>query len=222
MSSQTTAPVSIELYTYATPNGRKVSIMLEETGLPYDVHLIDIERGDQRSPQFRALNPNGKIPVIVDRENGRTVFESGAILFYLAEKSGRFDPPTAEARTETLQWLLFQVAHVGPMLGQLWYFKRSAPEKIAFAIERYEREVLRLFGVLDERLQNQRQPYRDYLVGEYGIADIATWPWINSFGELGLTLDAHPNLKRWHGEIAQRPAVVRGVAVPKVTELEAA
>lgn len=217
MSSPIKAPAAIDLYTYATPNGRKASIMLEETGLPYDVHLIDINRGDQRSPEFQALNPNGKIPVIVDRANGRTVFESGAILFYLAEKSGRFNPPTAEARTETLQWMLFQVAHVGPMMGQLWFFRRSAPEKIALAIERYEREVLRLFGVLDQRLRD-----RDYLVGDYGIADIMTWPWINSFGELGLTLDAHPNLKRWHGVIAQRPAVVRGLAVPKLVELEPA
>lgn len=215
-SSQSTAPAAIELYTYATPNGRKVSIMLEETGLPYDVHVIDIERGDQRSPEFRALSPNGKIPVIVDRANQRTVFESGAILSYLAGKSGRFNPPTAEARIETLQWLFFQVGHIGPMLGQLWYFKVSAAEKIPLAIERYQRETLRLFGVLDERLRD-----REYLVGDYGIADIASWPWLDSFPELGLTLDQHPNLRRWHKDIAKRPAVIRGVAVPNLTELEA-
>jgi GST-like protein len=132
----------------------------------------------------------------------------GAILIYLAEKSGRFNPRTPESRIETLQWLFFQVGHVGPMLGQLWYFKHSAPEKILFAIERYERETLRLFGVLDKRLREH-----EYLVGDYGIADIATWPWINSFPELGLTLDKYPNLKRWHGAIAQRPAVLRGLAV---------
>lgn len=141
--------MTIDLYTYATPNGRKASIMLEETGLPYDVHIVDIERGGQHSPEFRALNMNGRIPVIVDRANGRTIFESGAILSYLAEKSGRFNPPTREARIETLQWLFFQVGHIGPMLGQLWYFKHSASEKIPLAIERYERETVRLFGVLE-------------------------------------------------------------------------
>lgn len=189
--------------------------MLEETGLTYDVHIVDIERGDQHSPEFRALNPNGKIPVIVDRATGQTVFESGAILSYLAEKSGHFNPPTLEARIETLQWLFFQVGHIGPMLGQLWYFKHSASEKIPLAIEGYQRETLRLFGVLDERLRD-----REYLAGDYGIADIATWPWINSFPELGVTLDKHPNLKRWHDEIAKRPAVIRGLAVPSLTELE--
>lgn len=207
--------MTIDLYTYATPNGRKASSMLEETGLPYDVHIVDIERGGQHSPEFRALNMNGRIPVIVDRANGRTIFESGAILSYLAEKSGRFNPPTREARIETLQWLFFQVGHIGPMLGQLWYFKHSASEKIPLAIERYERETVRLFGVLDERLRE-----REYLVGDYGIADIATWPWIDTFPELGLALDAHPNLRRWHERIAQRPAVIRGVAVPNLTELE--
>lgn len=133
------------------------------------MHIVDIERGDQHSPDFRALNPNGKIPVIVDRANGWMVFESGAILSYLAEKSGRFNPPTPEARIETLQWLFFQVGHIGPRLGQLWYFKVSASEKIPLAIERYERETLRLFGVLDAWLRE-----REYLVGDYGIADIAT------------------------------------------------
>ena len=148
----------IDLYTYATPNGHKASIMLEETGLPYAVHVVDIERGDQHAPKFRALNPNGKIAVIVDRATRRTVFESGAILSYLAQKSGRFYPSTPDEQIETLQWLFFQVGHIGPMMGQLWYFKVFAPEKIPLAIERYEREAVRLFGVLNERLRD-----RDYL-----------------------------------------------------------
>ena len=205
----------IDLYTYATPNGHKVSIMLEETGLPYAVHVVDIERGDQHSPAFRALSPNAKIPVIVDRATRRTIFESGAVLSYLAQKSGRFNPATANKQIETLQWLFFQVGHIGPMLGQLWYFKVFAPEKIPLAIERYEREAVRLFGVLNERLRE-----RDYLIGDYGIADIANWPWIDAFPQLGLTLDGHPNLKRWHQEIAKRPAVIRGLAVPNLTGLQ--
>jgi GSH-dependent disulfide-bond oxidoreductase len=208
---------TIELYTYATPNGHKASIMLEETGLPYEVHVVDIERGDQRRREFRALNPNGKIPVIVDRATGRAIFESGAILLYLAEKSGRLNPPTSEARIETLQWLFFQVGHIGPMLGQLWHFKVFAPEKIPYAIELYEREALRLFGVLDGRLADSQ-----YLVGDYGIADIATWPWVNAFRDLGLTFDRQLNLQRWHETLATRPAVIRGLAVPKLCELSAA
>jgi GST-like protein len=203
----------IDLYTYATPNGHKASIMLEETELPYAVHVVDIERGDQHSSEFRALNPNGKIPVIVDRATRRTIFESGAILFYLAQKSGRFNPATPDKQIETLQWLLFQVGHIGPMLGQLWYFKVFAPEKIPLAIERYEREAVRLFDVVNERLR-----HREYIVGDYGIADIANWPWINAFPQLGLTLDAHPYLKGWHQTIAKRQAVIRGVAVPNPSE----
>jgi GST-like protein len=204
----------IDLYTYATPNGHKASIMLEETGLPYTVHVVDIERGDQHSPEFRAPSPNAKIPVIVDRATHRTVFESGAILLYLAQKSGRFNPATADKQMETLQWLFFQVGHIGPMLGQLWYFKVFASEKIPLAIERYEREAVRLFGVLNERLRD-----RDYLIGDYGIADIANWPWIDAFPQLGLTRDEHPKLKRWHQVIAKRQAVIRGLAVPNLTEL---
>ena len=209
--------MTIDLYTYATPNGHKASIMLEETGLSYDVHVVDIERGDQHAPEFLALNPNGKIPVIVDRATRRTVFESGAILLYLAQKSGRFNPPTPHELIETLQWLFFQVGHIGPMLGQLWYFKVFAPEKIPLAIERYEREAARLFGVLNETLRD-----REYLMGDYGIADIANWTWINAFPELGLTLDGHPNLKHWQQAIAKRPAVIRGLVVPNLTEHKAA
>jgi GSH-dependent disulfide-bond oxidoreductase len=207
--------MTIDLYTYATPNGHKASIMLEETGLPYAVHVVDIERGDQHSPELRALNPNGNIPVIVDRATRRTVFESGAILLYLARKNSRFYPPTPDKQIEMLQWLFFQVGHIGPMMGQFWYFKVFAPEKIPLAIERYEREAVRLFGVLDERLRD-----RDYLTGIYSIADIANFTWIDAFPQLGLTLDGHPNLKRWHQEIAKRPAVIRGLAVPNLTELK--
>jgi GST-like protein len=205
----------IDLYTYATPNGHKASIMLEETGLPYAVHVVDIERGDQHSPEFRALSPNAKIPVIVDRATARTVFESGAIISYLAQKNGRFNPATPDKHIETLQWLFFQVGHIGPMLGQLWYFKVFSLEKISLAIERYEREAVRLFGVLNERLRD-----RGYLIGDYGIADIANFPWIDAFPQLGLTLDGHPNLKRWHQEIAKRPAVIRGLTVPNLTVLQ--
>jgi GST-like protein len=145
----------IDLYTYATPNGHKASIMLEETGLAYAVHIVDIERGDQHAPEFHALNPNGKIPVIVDRATRRTIFESGAILLYLAQESGRFNPVTPDKQLETLQWLFFQVGHIGPMLGQLWYFKVFAPQNIPLAIERYEREAARLFDVLDGRLRDR-------------------------------------------------------------------
>jgi GST-like protein len=208
--------MTIELYTYATPNGHKASIMLEETQLPYIVHVVDIERGDQHSAEFRQLNPNGKVPVIVDRARRRTIFESGAVLLYLAQKSGRFNPPTPDKSIETLQWLFFQVGHIGPMMGQLWYFKVFAPDKIALAIERYEHEAARLFDVLNERLRG-----REYIVDDYGVADIANWTWINAFPQLGLTLDRHPNLKRWHQAIAKRPAVVRGLAVPNLSSLNA-
>ena len=203
--------MTIDLYTYATPNGYKASIMLEETALPYTVQLVDIEKGEQMKPEFLALNPNNKIPVIVDRDSGQAVFESGAILFYLAQKSGQFLPPSPEAHIETLEWLLFQVGHVGPMMGQLWHFRVFASESLPYAIGRYEREVLRLFRVLDNRLAE-----RNYLLNDYGIADIATWPWINAYRHLDLSLDTYLNLKRWHGLIATRPAVQKGLAVPQL------
>lgn len=207
----------IELYTYQTPNGHKASIMLEETGLPYEVHVVDIEKGDQSRPEFLALNPNSKIPVIVDPDRSRTVFESGAILFYLADRSGVLKPEGPE-ETSTLQWVLFQAAHVGPMIGQLWHFKLSAKEKLPYAIERYERETARILRVLDGELAR-----RPYLVGvSYGIADVMTWPWINALPKLGVMLDATPHLQRWHAEIAARPAVQRGLAVPLLHEQGAA
>jgi GSH-dependent disulfide-bond oxidoreductase len=209
--------IPIQLYTYQTPNGHKASIMLEETGLPYAVHVVDIE-GDQHRLEFLALNPNNKIPVIVDPDRDRTVVESGAILFYLADRSGVLKPEGSDETTRTLQWTLFQAAHVGPMLGQLWHFKVFAHEVLPYAIERYERETARILHVLDGELAA-----KPYLVGaHYGIADVMTWPWIDALPKLGLALDATPHLRRWHAEIATRPAVQRGLAVPILREEEQA
>ena len=208
----------IELYTYQTPNGHKASIMLEETGLPYEVHVVDIEKGDQHRPAFLALNPNNKIPVIVDPDRNRTVVESGAILFYLAERTGVLRPDSADETGRTLQWILFQAAHVGPMIGQLWHFKVFAAENLPYAIDRYERETARILRVLDGELAE-----RPYLVGDsYGIADVMTWPWINALPKLGMTMEATPYLQRWHADIAARPAVRRGIAVPVLRERDAA
>jgi GSH-dependent disulfide-bond oxidoreductase len=205
----------IELYTYQTPNGHKASIMLEETGLPYHVHVVDIERGDQHRPQFLALNRHGKIPVILDPDRKRTLAESGAILFYLADRAGVLRPEGPDEVSRTLQWTLFQAAHVGPMLGQLWHFKVFAKEKLAYAIERYEREVARIMAVLDGELAR-----RPYLVGSrYGIADVMTWPWINvAEPQLGMDLARYSHLRRWFSTIAERPAVQRGLRVPVFPE----
>lgn len=199
----------IDLYTFTTPNGRKASIMLEEVGLPYNVHKIDITKGDQFTPEFVAINPNSKIPAIIDPETGITVFESGAILIYLAKKTGKLLPTNDKEQFQVLSWLMLQMGSVGPMLGQLNHFKKYAPEKIPYAIERYEKETLRLYGVLDGQLQE-----REFLCGDYSIADIATYPWIAIYEMQGLTLDSHPNLKRWVETMQQRPAVERGMAVP--------
>lgn len=199
----------IDLYTFTTPNGRKVSIMLEEIGLPYNVHVIDIKKNDQFSPEFIAINPNSKIPAIVDRDNGITVFESGAILIYLAEKIGRFLPTDKQKYFQVIEWLMFQMASVGPMFGQLNHFKRFAPEPIPYAIGRYEKETLRLYGVLDTQLAKH-----EYICGEYSIADIATYPWVAIYEFQGLTLDNHPHLKRWVETLQERPAVQRGMDVP--------
>ncbi len=207
----TTAMTPIQLHTYQTPNGHKASIMLEETGLPYEVRVVDIETGEQKAPAFLALNPNNKIPVIVDPDRGRTVFESGAILHYLAERAGRFAPATERERTDVLTWTLFQAAHVGPTLGQLWNFKIFAAEKIPAVIERFEREAGRVSGVLDGQLGR----HAHLAGGAYGIADVMTWPWIHAaVTKLGLDLDRTPNLARWHAAVGARPAVRRGLAVP--------
>jgi GST-like protein len=209
----------IQLYTCQTPNGHKASIMLEETGLPYDVHLVDIEQGDQNSPWFRALNPNNKIPVIVDPDRNRTVFESGAILLYLAERSGVLRPRDEIEAGLTLQWILFQAAHVGPTLGQLWNYKIFAPEKIGYVIDRFERETSRVLRVLDSQLAAGR-----YLVGsQYGATDVMTWPWIHAAtAKLGVALDSYPNLSRWRDDVGSRPAVQRGVLVPNLAQHGAA
>ncbi len=199
----------IDLYTFTTPNGRKASIMLEEVELPYNVHKIDITKNDQFTPEFVAINPNSKIPAIVDHDTGITIFESGAILIYLAEKTGKLLPTADKERFQVLSWLMLQMGSVGPMFGQLNHFKKFAPEKISYAIERYEKETLRLYSVLDKQLTE-----REYLCGDYSIADIATYPWVAIYEFQGLTLDSHPNLNRWVETMQQRPAVQRGMAVP--------
>lgn len=200
----------IDLYTFTTPNGRKASIMLEEVGLPYTVHVIDIRTGDQFKPEFVAINPNSKIPAIVDRDTEMTVFESGAILMYLAEKTGKLLPSDQKQRYQVIEWLFFQMASVGPMFGQLNHFRRFAPEQIPYAIERYEKETLRLYGVLDRQLQDH-----EFICGDYSIADIATYPWVAIYSFQGLALDQHPHLKRWVETLEQRPAVQKGMAVPQ-------
>ncbi len=199
----------IDLYTFRTPNGRKVSILLEELGLPYTVHVVDISKGEQFQPEFVAINPNSKIPAIVDQESQITVFESGAILLYLAEKTGQFLPQDTAAKYQVIEWLMLQMGSVGPMFGQLNHFRRFAPEQIPYAIDRYEKETLRLYGVLDQQLSKH-----EYLAGEYSIADIATFPWVAVYEFQGLTLDAHPHLKRWHDALQGRPAVAKGMRVP--------
>ena len=202
----------IDLYTWPTPNGHKIHIMLEELGLEYNVIPIDIGAGDQFKPEFLAISPNNKMPAIVDPDGpGGTpypMFESGAILIYLAEKSERFIPSEVRERYEVIQWIMFQMGHIGPMLGQNHHFRRYAPEKIPYAIDRYTNEAARLYGVLDKRLDG-----REYLVGEYSIADIASYPWLRSHEAQGQDLNDFPNVKRWYEAIEARPAVQRGVQV---------
>jgi GST-like protein len=203
----------IEVYSWATPNGHKVHIMLEECGLPYRAIPVDIGAGDQFRPEFLAISPNNKIPAIVDPEGpeGRPIslFESGAILLYLAARTGRFLPASIAERYEVLQWLMFQVGHIGPMLGQVHHFRVYAPEKVPYAIERYSNEAQRLYGVMDTRLAKSR-----YIGGrEYSIADIAIFPWLRSWKNQGVSWADYPHLKGWFDEIAARPAVARGVEV---------
>ncbi len=206
----------IDVYSWATPNGQKIHIMLEETGLPYRVHPIDIGAGEQFKPEFLALSPNNKIPAIVDtdgpiRPDGQafSLFESGAILIYLAEKTGQFLPSDPLARYTTLQWLMFQMGGLGPMLGQAHHFRLYAPERIEYAIKRYSNEAQRLYQVMDTQLGKTR-----YLAGDaYTIADIAAFPWTRSWLNQGIELSEFANVQRWHEEIAARPAVQRGVEV---------
>lgn len=205
----------ITLYTWGTPNGYKISIALEELGLAYEVRPVDITRGDQLTPEFLALNPNNKIPVIVDSDGPGgtpiTLIESGAILIYLAEKTGRLLPADPRARIEALQWLMLQMGSVGPMLGQAHHFLRFAPSAVPYAIERYSKEAARIYGVLNTRLSG-----REWLAGDdYSIADIATWPWIARHEWQGIELARFPEVKRWFDAIAARPAVQRGRKVPR-------
>ena len=203
----------IDLYTWTTPNGRKASIMLEELGLPYNTHAINIGKNDQFTPEFVAINPNSKIPAIVDSEgpDGKpmAVFESGAILIYLAEKSGKLVPSSPRGRSLALQWLMFQMGGVGPMFGQVHHFLRAAKEPVPYAIDRYTTETRRLYGVLDARLKDH-----EYLADEYSIADIATYPWVARYEWHKTNLEDFPNVKRWFDAISARPAVQRGMKVP--------
>ncbi|MDE0255123.1 MAG: glutathione S-transferase family protein [Rhodospirillaceae bacterium] len=204
----------IDLYTWSTSNGRKASIMLEELGADYTLHPIHIGKGDQFTPEYLAINPNGKIPAIVDSDGPGgapiTVFESGAILIYLAEKYGRFLPAEPVARMEVIQWLMFQMGGIGPIFGQVHHFLRAAKEKVPYGIERYGTEARRLYGVLDRRLDG-----RDHLAGDgYSIADIATWPWVLRHEWQQVDLADYPNVKRWFDAIGSRPAVQRGIQIP--------
>ncbi|MGO4279596.1 glutathione S-transferase [Cupriavidus sp. OV038] len=203
----------IDVYTWATPNGHKVHIMLEECGLEYKVHPINIGAGDQFGEAFLKISPNNKIPAIVDSDgpDGQPIslFESGAILLYLAGKTGKFLPEDVRGKYEALQWLMFQMGGVGPMLGQAHHFRIYAPEKIEYAVNRYTNEAKRLYGVIDKQLSQHA-----WLAGDsYSVADIATFPWLRSWQNQGVELDDYPHLKRWFNEIAERPAVKRGVEV---------
>ena len=203
----------IELYTWGTSNGRKASIMLEECGLPYRVHPINIGKDEQFAPAFLAINPNGKIPAIVDPDGpgGKPfkLFESGAILVYLAGKTGRFLPTDDAGRYTALQWLMFQMGAIGPIFGQVHHFLRAAKEKVPYAIRRFSTENRRLYGVLDKRLGEV-----PFLAGDYSIADIATYPWVFRHTWQEVDLAAFPNVKRWYDTLSARPAVARGMAVP--------
>jgi GST-like protein len=204
----------IDLYTWTTPNGRKVSIMLEECGLPYRVHKIDIGKGEQLAPEYLKINPNGKIPAIVDPDGPDrkpiSMMESGAILVYLAGKTGKLLPASARGKYEALQWLMFQMGGVGPMFGQAHHFMRAKKDEVPYGSERYGNEAKRLYGVMDRQLEKKR-----FLSGgEYTIADIATYPWVARHEWHRVDLGEFPNVKRWYDAIGARPAVARGMAVP--------
>jgi GSH-dependent disulfide-bond oxidoreductase len=205
----------IDLYTWSTPNGRKVSIMLEELGLAYRVHPVNIGAGEQHTPEFLAINPNNRIPAIIDQDGpeGRPfkLFESGAILLYLSWKTGKFLPVRATDQFEVIQWLMFQMGGVGPMFGQVHHFLRAAPEPVPYAITRYITETRRLYGVLDGHLAGH-----EYLGSEYSVADIATYPWVARHEWHKVDLNDFPAVKRWFDQIAARPAVQRGMLVPLI------
>ncbi|MEM9146324.1 MAG: glutathione S-transferase family protein [Pseudomonadota bacterium] len=198
----------IDLYTWTTPNGRKVSILLEELGLAYEAHAIDISKDEQFALDFLAISPNNKIPAIVERDTGRSVFETGAILLYLGEKHSQF---MGDDRVQVLEWLMWQMGGFGPMLGQAHHFLRFNRGKAPYAEERYGNEAARLYGVLDRRLEG-----RDFVVGSYSIADMAIWPWASRFEWQGIDLTEFPRVRDWYRRIAERPAVQKGYHVPKV------
>ncbi|MDH3280297.1 MAG: glutathione S-transferase family protein [Gammaproteobacteria bacterium] len=200
----------IELFTASTPNGQKISIMLEESGLPYTYRHIHLRTGEQKTPEYLKLNPNGRIPTIIDHDNDDfVVFESGAILLYLAEKSGSFLPTDPKRRSEVIQWLMFQMGGIGPMQGQANVFFRYAPERIPYAIDRYQRETRRLYEVLNRRLAG-----REYLVDDLSIADFAAYPWVRIHDWSGISVDGLVHLRRWLDTLGERPAIQRGLDVP--------
>lgn len=200
----------IDLYTSPTPNGWKASVTLEELEIPYEVHPIDLMRGDQKKTEYLAINPNGRIPAIVDRDaNNFAVFESGAIMIYLAEQAGRLLPTDAEGRSLVIQWLMFQMGGIGPMMGQANVFFRYFPEKIQAAIDRYQNESRRLFEVLEGRLADN-----EFLAGDFSIADIANWSWVRTHKWSGVNVEGLPHLKRWRDTMVARPACARGVKIP--------
>jgi GST-like protein len=199
----------IDLYTWSTPNGRKVSIMLEECGLEYRAHAVNITKDEQFKPDFLKISPNNRIPAIIDGDNGRSLFESGAILLYLAEKTGKFWPQDPDRRWQTVEWLMWQMGGIGPMIGQVHHFVRNNKGKSPYAEERYVKETHRLYGVLDKRLAEH-----EYVAGVYSIADMAIWPWISRFEWHTVDLNQYANVARWYKAIAARPAVARGYDVP--------
>src|SRR3990172_5054858 len=207
----------IDLYTAETPNGWKASIMLEEVGLPYAVKALRLDKLEKKQEAFLRINPNGRIPAIVDRDEGDfPVFESGAILLYLAEKTGKLLPPDRKGRSRAIQWLMFQMSGVGPMQGQANVFFRYAPERIEDAIQRYQNETKRLYTVLDRQLADH-----EYLAGGYSVADVATWPWVSIHGWAGVAIDDLPHLQRWIALVGERPAGQRGRPVPKSAQASA-
>jgi GST-like protein len=200
----------IDLYTWTTPNGRKASIMLEEVGIPYEAHAVDIGKDEQFKPEFLKISPNNRIPAIVDRDNDFSLFESGAILLYLAEKAGKLLPTDKLKRYRVIEWLMWQMGGIGPMLGQTHHFVKYNKGKAPYAEERYLKETHRLYSVLDKQLKDN-----EYVAGEYSVADIATWPWISRYEWQTVDLNQYPNVKRWYVAIAKRPAVQKGYDVPK-------
>jgi GST-like protein len=199
----------IDLYTWSTPNGRKVSIALEEMALAYTVHPVNIGKDEQFAPNFLKISPNNRIPAIIDRSSGLSLFESGAILLYLAHKSGKFLAPKGEAHWRVVEWLMWQMGGIGPLLGQAHHFLKFNPGKAPYAEERYGKEAQRLYGVLDRQLAGQA-----FVAGDYSIADMAIWPWIARFEWQRIDLDRFAHVKRWYLEIAARPAVQKGYKVP--------